>query len=142
MLAKVPIRSPSHSKLGPHLTQNWVPMALGSSAADQLRRQLEDSVSLSASPLLDASREEFSLNVEEDPTSPPRPQPSPPSPHKCPAFVPCGRLQCKLRRAREKEKEALNKTCRNCDVKLYSSMCCAKEKELCEDCLYELGVCT
>ena len=31
VLAKVPIRSPSHSKLGPHFEQNWVPMALGSS---------------------------------------------------------------------------------------------------------------
>ena len=30
-MKKVPIRSPSHSKLGPHFEQNWVPMALGSS---------------------------------------------------------------------------------------------------------------
>ena len=40
MLAKVPIRSPSHSKLGTHFEQNWVPMALGSSgtAREQLER--------------------------------------------------------------------------------------------------------
>ena len=32
LLAKVPIRSPSDLKLGPHFAQNWVPVACGSSA--------------------------------------------------------------------------------------------------------------
>ena len=44
------------------------------STPDQLRQQLEGSVSLSGSPLLDASREEFSLNfvaVEEKVSTPP-----------------------------------------------------------------------
>ena len=61
--------------------------------------------------------------------------------HKCPAFVPCSRPECKLRREAEREKEALQNPCKNCDVKLYSDMCCAEEKELCHDCCYELGVC-
>ena len=120
-----------------------------SSTPERLRQQLEGSVSLSASPLLDASREEFSLNndaVEEKENPPPslRPPPSPPSPHKCPvsAFHPCSRQKCKLRRERERAKEALNKTCTNCDVDLYITMCCAEEKELCEDCCSDLGVCS
>ena len=109
------------------------------STPDRLRQQLEGSVSLSASPLLDASREEFSLNydaVEESVNPPPslRPPPSPPSPHKCPAFHPCSRRECKLRKERERAKEALNKTCTNCDEDLYITMCCAEDKELCEDC--------
>ena len=54
-----------------------------SSTPERLRQQLEGSVSLSASPLLDASREEFNLNndaVEEKENPPPslRPLPSPP----------------------------------------------------------------
>ena len=114
---------------------------------DQLRQQLEGSVNLSASPLLDASREEFSLNydaVEEKANQPPslRPPPSPPSPHKCPAFHPCSRRECKLRKERERAKEALNKTCTNCDEDLYITMCCAEDKELCEDCCDDLGVCS
>ena len=120
-----------------------------SSTPDRLRQQLAGSVSLSASPLLDASREEFSLNndaVEEKENPPPslRPPPSPPSPHKCPvsAFHPCSRRKCKLRRERERAKEALHKTCTNCDVDLYITMCCAEEKELCEDCCSDLGVCS
>ena len=117
------------------------------STPDRLRQQLEGSVSLSASPLLDASREEFSLNydaVEESVNPPPslRPPPSPPSPHKCPAFHPCSRRECKLRKERERAKEALNKTCTNCDEDLYITMCCAEDKELCEDCCNELGVCS
>ena len=35
---------------------------------------------------------------------------------------------------RERAKEALHKTCTNCDVDLYITMCCAEDKELCEDC--------
>ena len=103
------------------------------STPDRLRQQLEGSVSLSASPLLDASREEFSLNydaVEESVNPPPslRPPPSPPSPHKCPAFHPCSRRECKLRKERERAKEALNKTCTNCDEDLFITMCCAEEE--------------
>ena len=117
------------------------------STPDRLRQQLEGSVSLSASPLLDASREEFSLNydaMEESVNPPPslRPPPSPPSPHKCPAFHPCSRRECKLRKERERAKEALNKTCTNCDEDLYITMCCAEDKELCEDCCSDLGVCS
>ena len=54
--------------------------------------------------------------------------------HKCPAFVPCSRAECKLRVKRKKEKEALK--CRRCDSKLYCtySTCCAEENQLCEDC--------
>ena len=118
-----------------------------SSTPERLRQQQEGSVSLSASPLLDASREEFNLNndaVEEKENPPPslRPLPSPPSPHKCPPFHPCSRRECKLRRERERAKEALHKTCTNCDVDLYITMCCAEEKELCEDCCNDLGVCS
>ena len=114
------------------------------STPDRLRQQLEGSVSLSASPLLDASREEFSLNydaVEESVNPPPSLRP-PPSPHKCPAFHPCSRRECKLRKEREMAKEALNKTCTNCDEDLYITMCCAEDKELCEDCCNDLGVCS
>ena len=118
-----------------------------SSTPERLRQQLEGSVSLSASPLLDASREEFNLNndaVEEKENPPPslRPLPSPPLPHKCPPFHPCSRRECKLRKERERVKEALNKTCTNCDDDLYITMCCAEEKELCEDCCNDLGVCS
>ena len=99
---------------------------------------MEGSVSLSASPLLDASREKFSLNyvaVEEKANQPPslQPLPSLPSPHKGPAFHPCSRRECKLRKEIERGKEALNKTCTNCDEDLYIAMCCAEDKELCED---------
>ena len=118
-----------------------------SSTPERLRQQLEGSVSLSASPLLDASREEFNLNNDavEEQENPPlslRPLPSPPLPHKCPPFHPCSRRECKLRKERERVKEALNKTCTNCDVDLYITMCCAEEKELCEDCCNDLGVCS
>ena len=118
-----------------------------SSTPERLRQQLEGSVSLSASPLLDASREEFSLTsdaVEEKANQPPslRPPPSPPSPHKCPAFHPCSRRECKLRKEIERAKEALDKTCTNCDEDLYITMCCAEDKGLCEDCCNDLGVCS
>ena len=117
-----------------------------SSTPERLRQQLEGSVSLSASPLLDARRKELNLNnaVEEKENPPPslQPLPSPPSPHKCPPFHPCSRRECKLKRERERAKEALHKTCTNCDVDLYITMCCAEEKELCEDCCYDLGVCS
>ena len=114
---------------------------------DRLRLQQECSVNLSATPLLDASREELSLtsNVMEEKegqTPSLRPQPPPSSPHKCPAFVPCSRRKCKLRKERERQKEALGKTCTNCDEDLYITMCCAEEKELCEDCCNDLGVCS
>ena len=36
--------------------------------------------------------------------------------HKCLAFLPGTRLQCKLRKESEKEKEDLKRTCKNCDV--------------------------
>ena len=54
----------------------------------------------------------------------------------------CSRRECKLRMERERAKEALHKTCTNCDVDLYITMCCAEEKELCEDCCSDLGVCS
>ena len=105
---------------------------------DQLRQQMEGSVSLSASPLLDTSRDELSLNFdaveEKDPTPSSRPSPSSSPPHKCPAFAPCSRKECKLRVEREKEKENLNQTCGNCDDDLYSYMCCAVEEGLCHEC--------
>ena len=91
------------------------------STPDQLRQQLGGLVSLSASPLLDASREELSS---------PRSPSSPPSPHKCPTWEPCRRQKCRLRIEREKEKEALGKTCTHCDCDLYITMCCAEEKGL------------
>ena len=100
------------------------------STPDQLRQQLEGLVSLSASPLLEVSREELSS---------PR---SPPSPHKCPTWEPCRRQKCRLRIEREKEKEALGKTCTHCDCDLYITMCCAEEKGLCDDCCNDLGVCS
>ena len=111
------------------------------STPQKLRQQLGGSVSLSASPLLDASREERSL--PQSPPSPPSPS-SPPSPHKCPVFPqePCRRQKCRLRIEREKEKEALGKTCTHCDVDLYITMCCAEEKGLCHDCCDDLGVCS
>ena len=125
------------------------------STPDQLRQQLVGSVSLSASPLFDTSREESNLNstaMEENEVLTPtlQPPPSPPPPHKCPAFYPCSRKECKLRVEREGEKESLNTTCKNCDVKLYtvelyitvySSMCCTEEKKLCEYCCYDLILC-
>ena len=116
------------------------------STPDQLRQQLVGSVSLSASPLFDTSREESNLNstaMEENEVLTPtlQPPPSPPPPHKCPAFYPGSRKECKLRVEREGEKESLNTTCKNCDVKLYSSMCCTEEKKLCEYCCYDLIDC-
>ena len=54
----------------------------------------------------------------------------------------CSRRECKLRMERERAKEALHKTCTNCDVDLYITMCCAEDKELCEDCCNDLGVCS
>ena len=118
-----------------------------SSTPERLRQQLEGSVCISASPLLDTSREEFSLNnvaVEEKAKPPPslRPLPLPPSPHKCPPFHPCSRRECKLRVERQRAKEALHKTCTNCDEDLYITMCCAEDKGLCEDCCNDLGVCS
>ena len=117
------------------------------STPERLRQQLEGSVCISASPLLDTSREEFSLNnvaVEEKAKPPPslRPLPLPPSPHKCPPFHPCSRRECKLRVERQRAKEALHKTCTNCDEDLYITMCCAEDKGLCEDCCNDLGVCS
>ena len=50
----------------------------------------------------------------------------------------CSRRECKLRMERERAKEALHKTCTNCDVDLYITMCCAEDKELCEDCCSDL----
>ena len=91
------------------------------STPDQLRQQLEGSVSLSSSPLLDASREEFGLNfvtVEEKvPTPPSRPStpPLPPS--------------------------LLNTLCKKCDEKLHDYTCCEDQLELCHDCCNELRVC-
>ena len=91
------------------------------STPSQLRQQLEGSVSLSASPLLDASREEFSLNfvaVEEKvPTPPSRPStpPLPPS--------------------------LLNTLCKKCDEELHDYTCCDDQLELCHDCCNELRVC-
>ena len=84
------------------------------------------------------------VSTEEKEKPPPslRPQPSPPSPHKCPPFHPCSKRECKLRIERQRAKEALHKTCTNCDVDLYITMCCAEEKELCEDCCNDLGVCS
>ena len=88
---------------------------------DQLRQQLEGSVSLSSSPLLDASREEFGLNfvtVEEKvPTPPSRPStpPLPPS--------------------------LLNTLCKKCDEELHDYTCCEDQLELCHDCCNELRVC-
>ena len=125
-----------------HKKFNSIPSTPG-----QLRQKLECSVSLSASPLLDATREELSLTSDameekENQTPSLRPRSPPPSPHKCPAFVPCSRQKCKLRKERERQKEALGKTCTNCDEDLYITMCCAEEKELCEDCCNDLGVCS
>ena len=111
------------------------------STPQKLRQQLGGSVGLSASPLLDASREELSL--PQSSPSPPSPS-SPPSPHKCPVFPqePCRRQKCLLRIEREKEKDALGKTCTHCDDDLYIYMCCAEEKGLCHDCCDDLGVCS
>ena len=137
----------SENGLKIHAGRSHKKVASLSTTPERLRQQLKGSVSLSASPLLDASREEISLNndaAEEKAKPPPslRPQPSPPSPHKCPPFHPCSKRECKLRRERERAKEALNKTCTNCDADLYITMCCAEEKELCEDCCNDLGVCS
>ena len=62
----------------------------------------------------------------------------------CPVFPqePCRRQKCRLRIEREKEKEALGKTCTQCDDDLYIYMCCAEEKGLCHDCCDDLGVCS
>ena len=54
----------------------------------------------------------------------------------------CSRRECKLRMERERAKEPLHKICTNCDVDLYITMCCAEDKELCEDCCSDLGVCS
>ena len=87
---------------------------------DQLRQQLEGSVNLSASPLLDASREEFSLNfaaVEEKVTTPPSRPSTPPLP------------------------PSLNTLCKKCDEELHDYTCCDDQLELCHDCCNELRVC-
>ena len=61
--------------------------------------------------------------------------------HKCPPFAPCSKAECKLRVAREKEKDALEKPCKNCDAKMYKYECCSEESGLCPDCCDELGAC-
>ena len=99
---------------------------LNLSLQSQLR---EEDSSLVKADIEEGEQEESSISEEKEPA------------HKCPAFLPCTRLQCKLRREAEREEEALQNPCKNCDVKLYSEMCCAEEKELCHDCCYELGVC-
>ena len=58
-----------------------------------------------------------------------------------PPFVPCSKAECKLRVAREKEKDALEKPCKNCDAKIYKYGCCSEESGLCPDCCDELGAC-
>ena len=73
----------SENGLKIHAGRSHKKVTLLSSTPERLRQQLEGSASLSASPLLDASREEISLNsdaVEEKANSPPslQPQPSPP----------------------------------------------------------------
>ena len=70
---------------------------------DHLRQQPKRSVSLSASPLLDTSREEPCLNSNATPPS------------------------------RQLGME-LEENCQTCERKLYSSMCCAEEEYVCDDC--------
>ena len=70
---------------------------------DHLRQQPKRSVSLSASPLLDTSREEPCLNSNATPPS------------------------------RQLGME-LEENCQTCERKLYSSMCCAEEEYICDDC--------
>ena len=91
-----------------------------SSTPERLRQQVEGSVTLSASPLLDASREEFSLNfaaVEEKVTTPPSRPSTPPLP------------------------PSLNTLCKKCDEELHDYTCCDDQLELCHDCCNELRVC-
>ena len=92
-----------------------------SSTPERLRQQLDGSMSLSASPLLEASREEFSLNsvaVEEKVTTPPSRPSTPPLPP-----------------------SLLNTLCKKCDEELHDYTCCEDQLELCHDCCNELRVC-
>ena len=74
-------------------------------------------------------------------------------PHKCSPVIRCSKaackpectgtenLWCKLRIAREKEKNALANPCKNCEAKMYKYECCSEESGLCPDCCDELGAC-
>ena len=90
-----------------------------------------DHSALSSTPLKD-SVSESSADDSEDEVEPP---------HKCNPFVPCSKAECKLRVAREREKDALEKPCKNCDTKIYKYECCSEESGLCPDCCDELGAC-
>lgn len=90
-----------------------------------------DHSALSSTPLKDIVSES-SADDSEDEVEPP---------HKCNPFVPCSKAECKLRVAREREKDALEKPCKNCDTKIYKYECCSEESGLCPDCCDELGAC-
>ena len=127
-------------------TANGLKIHKGKAHKEVLRKQTEGSVSLSASPLLDTTREEFSFNSTpgeemEVPATPPQPPPQPTGP--CRGCVinddPCP-YQCGYqppptppRPVRNLGKE-LEEVCRSCDTKLYTDMCCAEEEEVCDDC--------
>ena len=90
-----------------------------------------DHSALSSTPIKD-SVSESSADDSEDEVEPP---------HKCSPFVPCSKAECKLRVAREREKDALENPCKNCDTKIYKYECCSEESGLCPDCCDELGAC-
>ena len=90
-----------------------------------------DHSALSSTPIKD-SVSESNADDSEDEVEPP---------HKCSPFVPCSKAECKLRVAREREKDALEKPCKNCDTKIYKYECCSEESGLCPDCCDELGAC-
>ena len=126
-------------------TANGLKIHKSKAHKEVLRKHTEGSVSLSASPLLDTTREEFSFNSTpgeemEVPATPPQPPPQPTGP--CRGCVinddPCP-YQCGYqppptppRPVRNLGKE-LEEVCRSCDEKLYSTMCCAQEEEVCND---------
>ena len=94
-----------------------------------------DQSALSSTPLkelINDSVSESSADDSEDEAEPP---------HKCPPFNPCSKAECKLRVAREREEDALEKPCTNCDIKIYKYECCSEESGLCPDCCDELGAC-
>ena len=94
-----------------------------------------DQSALSSTPLKQMINDSFSESSAEDSEDEAEP------PHKCPPFNPCSKAECKLRVAREREEDALEKPCKHCDIKIYKYECCSEDSGLCPDCCDELGAC-
>ena len=125
-------------------TANGLKIHKGKAHKEVLRKHTEGSVSLSASPLLDTSREEFSFSStpgeeKEDPATSPQPPPPPTRPCTgCWIKDPCP-YQCGYQPPPTPPRpvylgKELEEVCRSCNTKLYTDMCCAEEEEVCDDC--------